>query len=441
MQQFITLDVLANIVFMLRADTDGAIWLADNDEEARFYERCKHRTARVIPAQDVAVSLLDIVEKRGIQGVVATVRAFQPPEQVRGNIFRPSLGDVASLLLASKSCNRVIEDVGGTHWFKACEREAGPIRNRAAWIARLLERLRRACIEENVRPLDPGSVADFVQWDSFELAWERVSSILVGGGLSRTVLERTQAIPSGNNLITDVIECDGMDAVHLLAAATKFFRPRGIKAHKEVEGAHLIAMLRVAFELEELESDEMFWCMRQWEWRNAKYPLLHQWRTLDSLGVVWDQRYWKTDLARMLGLLGPGGRLAALQMDLDHFKEVNSSLGQAGGDEALRFYCSIVKKVGGRAGEVYRRGGDEVVFLAPGLDDTSAGTLAEEVRTAIELEFRNWGAQHGIAAPPTASIGLVLTNGGRSVEEVVRMMDAAQLQAKKEGKNRVVCLQ
>ena len=144
-------------------------------------------------------------------------------------------------------------------------------------------------------------------------------------------------------------------------------------------------------------------------------------------------------LRQSLSLLGPDGQLAAFKMDLDDFRVVNNSLGHASGDDALRLYCSIVKKVLGRAGEVYRRGGDEVVAFAPGLEATVAQTLAEEVRAGIESEFRDWSVQRGLTSFPTASIGLVLTNGSRSFDEIVLLMDNAQHEAKQQGKNRVVC--
>lgn len=348
---------------------------------------------------------------------------------------------MASLLLVSKSCERVIEDICGNPWLRACNREVGPILCRVVWLARLLEQLRRACIEANVRPLDPGRVAEFVQWDVFELAWDRVDSALVGSGLSTAVLERTRAIACGSDLNLALLECDGMDAVQVLVATTRHFRPRGIKADRDVGTEELVAMLRVAFDLDELESEEMFWRMKQWERRNPRYPLLRQWKALDPLGVVWDQRYWERDLVWMLHFLGPTGRLAALEMDLDNFGGVNESLGHAGGDEAIRLYCSLVKKILGKAGEVYRRGGDEIVAFAPECDPASAATLAEQVRAAVESEFRNWCRGRGVGSFPTVSIGLVLTDGGRSAKEVVRLMDDAQRQAEQEGKNRVMWLQ
>jgi diguanylate cyclase (GGDEF)-like protein len=254
------------------------------------------------------------------------------------------------------------------------------------------------------------------------------------------VLEEVRGTTCGIDVKREVVECDGMDAVRLLAAATKLFQPRGIRAEREVEAQGLIAMMRVAFDLDELEKDEVFWLMKRWERRNPRYPLLRQWRTLDPLGVVLDQRYWQADLSFMVRFLQAGEQLAVFKMDLDNFGAVNRSLGHSAGDEAIRLYCSIVKNVLGSVGEVYRRGGDEVVALVPGLNETRALTLAEEIRSTVEARFRAWCLERGLGSHPTTSIGLVFTEAGRSCEEIVREMDEAQQRAKQEGKNRVARL-
>jgi diguanylate cyclase (GGDEF)-like protein len=230
-----------------------------------------------------------------------------------------------------------------------------------------------------------------------------------------------------------------MDAVQVLAHATRKYRPRGIKARREVSAEELAGMLCMAFDLGELESDEIFWRMKRWERRNSQYPLLRQWRILDPLGVVWDQRYWEDDLSRMLGFLGTKVQMAAFKMDLDNFKAVNDTLGHASGDEAIRLYCSIVKQTIGKLGEVYRRGGDEVVALISEIDSNQAQALAERIRTSIESQFVVWSQNRGLAHPPTASIGLVVTDTRRSQEDIIRSLDAAQLEAKQKGKNCVVC--
>jgi GGDEF domain-containing protein len=80
---------------------------------------------------------------------------------------------------------------------------------------------------------------------------------------------------------------------------------------------------------------------------------------------------------------------------------------------------------------------DSPKFALPFCGSPSA---LEEIRASVESQFRDWAAQRGINAPPTASIGVVLNNQGRTSEEVVRAMDRALLLAKEKGKNCVVCL-
>src|ERR1700730_2239106 len=144
MREQIDLDFLANLVSMLRADIDGAIWLIDDEEEARFYQRCAHNSARIVPAPGVAFRLLEIVERRGVEGVGASVRGLRGPECDRIDVFRPYVGDVASLLLGAPSSHPVIEDICGIPWVTASEKQIGPIRPRIVWIARSLSELRRA---------------------------------------------------------------------------------------------------------------------------------------------------------------------------------------------------------------------------------------------------------------------------------------------------------
>ena len=441
MQEHISLAVLVNWASMLRADIDGAVWLADDEEEARFYERCAHRSARVIPAQNVALRLLRTLEGTGIQGIVAVVRTAQEQQPFRDNVFRPSVGDVASLLLASKSYDRVIIDICGSRWSKAVEKEIGSVQGRVVWIARQLQRLRQACIDARTAPFDVTGLTEYIRWDNLEVGWDRVTEFLAHGGLARAALDDVRAITYRDDFRATLTECDGMDAVHLLAAATHFYRPRGIKADRMVNATELLGALRVAFDLEELQTDKVYWHMKQWERRNPRYPLLGEWRTLDPLGVVWDQRYWEKDLLFMLDLVGPDGRLAALKMDLDNFKVVNDSLGHAAGDEAIRLYCSVVKNIVRDTGEAYRRGGDEVVVLAPELEVMAAQTLAETIRATVESEFRDWCRQRALKSFITASIGLVLTNGNRPAGDVVHLLDDAQRQAKQNGKNRVVSIE
>jgi diguanylate cyclase (GGDEF)-like protein len=309
------------------------------------------------------------------------------------------------------------------------------------WIARAVGKLRDACIAGNVHPFVFDNLQGIVKWATFEPDWDHLCSILSRVGLSPVALEKARATSCEGDLKTSILECDGMDAVRVLAAATRFFRPRGISPSREIRPEDLMAVLRVAFDPRDLEDDEMFSSMRRWERRNPRYPLLRRWRTLDPLGQVWDQRYWETDLGWMLRCLAPTELLAAFKMDLDNFKPVNETLGHSSGDEALRLYCAIIMRILGSAGEVYRRGGDEVVALVPGLDAAAARAIAEKVRATIEGEFLKWAKDRQLESFPTASIGLVLGDRTHSGGEIVRAMDEAEQKAKRDGKNRVVFVQ
>jgi diguanylate cyclase (GGDEF)-like protein len=442
MREYIDLSVLANWVCMLRADVDGAIWLADDEEDGRFYERLAHPSGRVVPSPTMAIRVLQQVEERGARGVVATVRGAMHPELDRENVFRPSVGDTASLVVASHSCVRVIEDVCGTHWLRASDQEVGTLRNRIIAVACFLERLNEACTDENVSVLASIQVvSELARWDVLELDWDRVATTLNSRGLSVAVLERVRAFPYGRDSSADIRECDGWHAVELLAAATRLFRPRGIRANRAVTAGELISLLRVAFDLEELSDDPMFWRMKRWERANNRYALLKSWRVLDPLGVVMDQRYWERDLAYILQSLERNEPMAAFKMDLDNFRNVNNRLGHAAGDEAIRLYCSIVKRVLTGLGEVYRRGGDEVVAFAPGVNSEAAGTLGEKIRAEVESEFHSWAHERGLETSPTASIGVISVVGERSSPNVTTWMDDAQHEAKEQGKNRVVLWQ
>lgn len=439
MPEPLSMEVLANLVEMMRTGVDGAILLSDDNEEARFYERCAHEQARVIPALAFALPLLEDMERRGLQGVVATVRGSRAPAHLP-NAFQPSLGDVISLLFASETCNQVIAEICGRAWFNACERELGSVRHRCVCTARALGMIRDLCADQQAQhppSLDPSTA---INWPAFEIDWASLNPALMAEGMPEQALHQIRTMRPGPSLRSDLLHVDGAEAITVLAMAIRRYRPRGIAPANQIDRQNLVSMLRVAFQLHDFEDDEVFWQMRRWERQNPRYPLLSRWRHLDSLGVALDQRYWENDLTALLALLKPNEIMAVYQIDLDEFKPLNDALGHVVGDDAIRLYCRTVNHILGDVGEVYRRGGDEVVAIAPAVTETVAHELGEQLRRQIESAFRHWPAACGLEQTPTASIGLVLAPAGTTGVRIKELVDHAQRRAKQEGRNRVVVL-
>jgi diguanylate cyclase (GGDEF)-like protein len=436
MRRFINLDVIVNTVSMLASNREGAIWISDCDEDAKFYEaRCADKRAAVLVAPGDASDVLHLVAGRGIEGVVATVSDLNVI--LSEHEFRLSTGDVATLLVNSKSFSSVMNSLAGREWLEASERLTGGFRSRVESIASSLRSIQNLLEIEFVdRSAELSFTEQLISWPSFTIDWAIARSKLRSAGKDIRV-EQTAKAPSKASPVRIDPGC-GFGVLLVVTAAMRNFRPRGITPNASLGPDELLSFLRVGYDINEFESEEMFWRMRAWE-RTWGYPLLTEWRLRDPLGVLWDQRYWEKDLRAHLTTRS-FSKMAAMKMDLDHFRDVNNTLGHAVGDEAIRRYCAIVRDTLRGVADVYRRGGDEVLALCPDLELDEAKLRAEELRAAIEEQFMNWEFADRLPQPLTASIGLVHWGLDESEQNVIRTLDQAQHDAKEQGRNRVVAV-
>src|ERR1700712_1209425 len=76
--------------------------------------------------------------------------------------------------------------------------------------------------------------------------------------------------------------------------------------------------------------------------------------------------------------------LAALILDIDHFKGINDSFGHEAGDEVLRGFAERVRQHTRPVDIVARYGGEEVVVILPEAGLVEAQIIAERIRERVE---------------------------------------------------------
>lgn len=129
--------------------------------------------------------------------------------------------------------------------------------------------------------------------------------------------------------------------------------------------------------------------------------------------------------------------LAAVAIDIDHFKHYNDHLGHQAGDECLRKVAGALGAAGRATDFAARSGGEEFVILLPETNLVGAEDVAENVRTTVEM----LGIRHplSVTGVVTVSVGVAAATADvcGTPEALLEAADKALYSAKREGRNRV----
>ena len=127
-----------------------------------------------------------------------------------------------------------------------------------------------------------------------------------------------------------------------------------------------------------------------------------------------------------------GEPVALMFLDLDHFKNINDSLGHSVGDEVLLALAYRLKAVVREQDTVARLGGDEFVLLLPDTDAKGAANVADKLlQTALRpIQV----GQHELTVTPSIGIALY-PKDGTDLDSLSRSADAAMYRAKGDGRN------
>ena len=168
---------------------------------------------------------------------------------------------------------------------------------------------------------------------------------------------------------------------------------------------------------------------------NLRNLALAQYRAAtDALTGMANSRELHDTLKRMVAQAARGVTpLAALMLDLDHFKQINDRYGHAAGDDVLAAVGATIQETVRASDFSGRYGGEEFVILLPDSGRAEALTVAAKVRAAISAI-----TIQGIADPITASIGVaIFPDDATDSATLLRSADRALYAAKSNGRNRI----
>lgn len=126
--------------------------------------------------------------------------------------------------------------------------------------------------------------------------------------------------------------------------------------------------------------------------------------------------------------------IALLFLDIDHFKEVNDTMGHEYGDKLLQEAARRISHCVDKSDVVSRIGGDEFTIIVSKVEDNHqldslSQTLLAELARPFDLDERQVFV--------SASIGItVAPNDGNQTETLLRNAEQAMYESKKEGRNR-----
>jgi diguanylate cyclase (GGDEF)-like protein len=167
------------------------------------------------------------------------------------------------------------------------------------------------------------------------------------------------------------------------------------------------------------------------ERRRSEMQIAHMARH-DALTDLPNRVLLRERLAEALIHVERGQRLAVLCLDLDHFKNVNDSLGHPVGDELLRAVASRLRGCVRGTDTISRVGGDEFAIIQTDITDaTDTERLALRLAEVIAAPYNLQG--HMVVA--TASIGIAVAPvDGIEADELLKNADMALYGAKADGR-------
>jgi diguanylate cyclase (GGDEF)-like protein/PAS domain S-box-containing protein len=137
--------------------------------------------------------------------------------------------------------------------------------------------------------------------------------------------------------------------------------------------------------------------------------------------------------SRIDAMMEGGRKGALLLLDIDHFKEVNDTLGHASGDALLVCLANRLRACVPGSGIICRLGGDEFAVLLPSANAEEAAAAAQRILVVVREPVES----EADVIRPRATIGVALVpEHGATPSEIMKSADIALYNGKAEGRDR-----
>ncbi len=165
-----------------------------------------------------------------------------------------------------------------------------------------------------------------------------------------------------------------------------------------------------------------------------KQELLHKIEaSTNSLTGLANRRAFYEDAQRILSARRETGMsVSVILFDLDSFKAINDTFGHGPGDDVLRTFGQISRKMLRASDLIGRIGGEEFAVMLPGAGMEAAYLVAERTRVAFTSACAGIGD-----FTATLSAGVARADAESSVDSLLKFADEALYRAKSNGRNRV----
>lgn len=168
----------------------------------------------------------------------------------------------------------------------------------------------------------------------------------------------------------------------------------------------------------------------------ATYEISLSMALTDSLTGLYNRRYLEVHLEKLLMKNQDSKKfMAALLIDIDHFKQVNDTYGHTVGDEVLKIFAKRLQDSLRPFDLVARLGGEEFVVVLPDVSEERAHMVAERLRAGISDVPFPCSAPGGSISITTSIGGTLIDFQPHTSQEVLERADKCLYQAKEGGRN------